>query len=376
MKYRTKVDLDISNSSQSAAARILVDRLQPGARILDVGCAAGDLGAELISRGFEVVGIERDPAAAEVASSRLSHVHVSDIETRPLREIVEDQFDAVVFGDVLEHLVDPKSVLQSAQEILTPTGIVIASIPNIAHGSIRIGIALGQWDYTDEGLLDRTHLRFFTLKTIKELFADSGFIIDSIQATVVDPVLGKSGDVPPEILDWIMSHDNISDFQYIVEARVGDTPQQQDIEILHLEQPLTAVTTYQEQIENRAQELRALTTRITQLEGLNAETARELERVRKLLADFENERMRILTIKDYALGVEQVNGQARYELEQKNALIGQLRREIIETHQHLADAIEDSQKAHARLADALNNTPLSVRARRKAGSVARRVGLR
>lgn len=376
MKYRTSVDIGNMNSSQSATARLLVERLEPGSRILDVGCAAGDLGAELILRGYEVVGIERDPAAAEVASSRLSHVHVSDLATCPLNEIVEGQFDAVVFGDVLEHLVDPKSVLKSAQEILTPTGIVIASVPNIAHGSIRIGIALGQWDYTDEGLLDRTHLRFFTLETIKELFAESGFVIDSIQATIVDPLLATTDEVPQEILDWLMDHPGTSDFQYVVEAHAGTSQTDPEIQILRLGEQHTVETTYTEHQEKRASELSEYRKRAEDLEAQLEKTSRELQRVKDQLVNFEEERLRILTVRDYALGMEQSYGRAQYELAESTDLIGQLRKEIVETHKHLAAAIADSQQAHARLAEVLQSQPLTSRVRRRAGSVIRRAGLR
>src|SRR5918992_1179237 len=101
-----------------------------------------------------------------------------DIEELVLEEVFPDQrFDVVVYGDVLEHLVDPEAVLLRTARILAPGGYVVASIPNVAHGSVRLSLMAGQFRYTDTGLLDRTHLRFFDEAGVEELFEGAGYAI-------------------------------------------------------------------------------------------------------------------------------------------------------------------------------------------------------
>jgi 2-polyprenyl-3-methyl-5-hydroxy-6-metoxy-1,4-benzoquinol methylase len=150
--------------------------------VLDVGCAEGLLGEWIKkNRGCRVTGIELSPDAARSASDRLDEVLVGNIETMEL-PFSEGTFDHIIFGDVLEHLTDPWRVLKKVAPLLRPGGSVIACIPNIGHISVIADLLSGQFRYVPQGLLDKTHLRFFTRKGIEDLFQECGYVITHLHA--------------------------------------------------------------------------------------------------------------------------------------------------------------------------------------------------
>src|SRR5882724_3574126 len=147
------------------------------ARILDVGCGAGWLGEQLKRRqGATVWGIEVVPKASERAAQQLDRVWNTPVETA-LPEIPEENFDCIVTADVLEHLVDPWTVLAHLRRRLVPGGTLVASIPNVGHWDVIRDLLEGTWQYASEGLLDQTHLRFFTRRSVRELFWTAGLAI-------------------------------------------------------------------------------------------------------------------------------------------------------------------------------------------------------
>ncbi|HEX8083919.1 MAG TPA: class I SAM-dependent methyltransferase [Solirubrobacteraceae bacterium] len=149
-----------------------------GARVLDLGCASGYLAAPLTARGCTVTGFERDPAAAELARAHCAEVIVGDVESPEDRDALPGGFDVVVVGDVLEHLADPWSALRFVRGLLAPGGVVILSLPNVAAWPVRLGLLRGRFEYADLGILDRTHLRFFTRRTAHELARSAGFEVE------------------------------------------------------------------------------------------------------------------------------------------------------------------------------------------------------
>jgi 2-polyprenyl-3-methyl-5-hydroxy-6-metoxy-1,4-benzoquinol methylase len=144
-------------------------------RALDVGCAAGTLGAELLRRGFaEVIGIEPVSRVADEARTNLSDVIVGTFHG--VDRAALGTFDLIVFGDSLEHMLDPWAALADAREMLNPGGALILSVPNVSHWSVLWpALKLGRWDYKDLGLLDRTHLRFFTPASLAKALGAAGF---------------------------------------------------------------------------------------------------------------------------------------------------------------------------------------------------------
>ncbi len=160
----------------------LIELIPPGAiRILDVGCGVGKTGQLLREKGFEeIFGVEINANAAEQAKSYYREVIIGDIE-KDLLPFGRGFFDCILYGDVLEHLIDPWKVLKHHKEILKDDGVIICSIPNIRYYKILKPLILkGRWEYVDLGIMDRTHLRFFTLKTIEDLFRETGYEVTKL----------------------------------------------------------------------------------------------------------------------------------------------------------------------------------------------------
>jgi 2-polyprenyl-3-methyl-5-hydroxy-6-metoxy-1,4-benzoquinol methylase len=174
----------------------LRDRIPAGARIvLDVGCGRGALGAALKSDRPEarVYGLEYVAEAAEVAAERLDDVVVADLDAlEALPAHWGASFDAVVCGDVLEHLRDPARILRLLRGALAPGGVIVASIPNVKHWSVVYPLLVqDRFTYQDAGLLDRTHVHFFTLGEIDTMFSDCALAVQSVTSVVLE--------MPPEI---------------------------------------------------------------------------------------------------------------------------------------------------------------------------------
>jgi 2-polyprenyl-3-methyl-5-hydroxy-6-metoxy-1,4-benzoquinol methylase len=154
-----------------------------GRRLLDVGAADGLLSRSLSDAGWRVTAIEADPALAEAGRPYCERMVVSDLD-RELPDL-DAPFDAIVYGDVLEHLIDPLRTVQGLNQWLAPGGRVLISVPNVAHLLIRLSLLMGRFDYFDRGILDRTHLRFFTDRSLRRLLGAAGLVIVRRTATAV-----------------------------------------------------------------------------------------------------------------------------------------------------------------------------------------------
>jgi 2-polyprenyl-3-methyl-5-hydroxy-6-metoxy-1,4-benzoquinol methylase len=154
-----------------------------GRRLLDVGAADGLLSRLLTERGWKVTGLEADPAAAAAGAPHCERMIVADLDAGvpPL----EGEFDAIVCADVLEHLRDPAAALAALRRALAPDGEVVISIPNVAHLWMRLSLLAGRFDYAERGILDRTHLRFFTRRTLAALVTGAGLRVARLTPTPV-----------------------------------------------------------------------------------------------------------------------------------------------------------------------------------------------
>jgi 2-polyprenyl-3-methyl-5-hydroxy-6-metoxy-1,4-benzoquinol methylase len=180
---------DSTTTSEALAAytgsRPEVRALVPASarRVLDLGCSAGALGAGLRERGgVEVVGVELDPALAREAERRLDRVVVGDASDLP-GDL--GSFDCVVAADVLEHLEDPWTALGRAVDLLEPGGTAVVSLPNVRFFETfwELGIR-GRWPRRDQGVFDRTHLRWFALRDARELLEGAGLAVDSVRPLI------------------------------------------------------------------------------------------------------------------------------------------------------------------------------------------------
>ena len=152
--------------------------------VLDIGCGAGRLGEAIKARQqAEVVGIELDEGAA--AAARSAHRPGFCRRCRALDlPLPPGRFDAIVCGDILEHLREPDRLLRQAQGVAGARRPLVASIPNVRHHSVVRSLLEGNWTYESAGLLDRTHLRFFTRREIEKLFFRAGFAIEEMRSVI------------------------------------------------------------------------------------------------------------------------------------------------------------------------------------------------
>lgn len=218
-KYDVEIDLSIPNNSHT----YIVELVGGNKRVLDVGCATGYLARALRQRGCVVSGFESDPEAAEVARADLDTLVVGDLEETDLAQAFAGHtFDVVVFGDVLEHLREPLTTLRQAWPLLAEGGSVVASIPNIAHGSVRLALLQGRFQYQDLGLLDHTHLRFFTRDSVEEMFRLAGLAPVELRRTTTglfETVIDLNEvDFSPEVVETVLADPEALTFQFVLRA--------------------------------------------------------------------------------------------------------------------------------------------------------------
>lgn len=229
IKYQTHVDLSHRNSSHTLLHELAVASGRSHLSILEVGCSSGYLGASLQAKGHRVTGIEPDRVAAQAASRVLDAVWCGGLEDF-LDAHPDARFDVLLLGDVLEHLIDPVASLRRVLQHLAPGGSVAISLPNVAHGAVRAMLLEGRFDYAERGLLDRTHLHFFTRRSIARLLADAGLALERLYEIVLpisfvdsDYAMGLSREAMTavELLDPDQSRHA---FQYVMLARPAPLP--------------------------------------------------------------------------------------------------------------------------------------------------------
>lgn len=169
---------DYGDSDSSYNPHLLQAIPHACATVIEVGCNAGALAKayKAANPSAHYIGIEMDPASADRARTHCDQVLTCDVEALPAEFFAQHAtVSCWVFGDVLEHLKDPWQILSQIRRVLPPSGSVVACIPNAQHWSVQLRLATGSFRYEDGGLLDRTHLRWFTRTTISELFASTGY---------------------------------------------------------------------------------------------------------------------------------------------------------------------------------------------------------
>jgi 2-polyprenyl-3-methyl-5-hydroxy-6-metoxy-1,4-benzoquinol methylase len=208
----------------------IVSLVPPATRVLEFGCATGYMSEVLKNRlGCTVTGVEIDPEAAALAERHTERVIVGDAEKIDYAaELAGEEFDVVLFADVLEHLKEPGDVLRRIRPFLAENGDVIASIPNIAHGSVRLALLGGEFRYRDWGLLDDTHLRFFTRASIQDLFEETGYVVTHWLRQRLD--VGETEisvpQVPEAVREWLASDPESTTYQFVLRAVASEPASQ------------------------------------------------------------------------------------------------------------------------------------------------------
>lgn len=187
-------------------------------RVLDVGCNTGYISKRLKEKGCFVVGIEIDPVAAELTKDYCDDLIIGDVETLDLSTLEKyDDFDVILFVDILEHLKEPLGVPKKLRRYLKDDGYIVTSIPNIACWHIRLKLLFGRFEYQEYGILDRTHLRFFNKESARRLVDNAGFEIIRFDVT--------PGPIPipflPRKLAYYLAKllPNLLAFQFLIVAK-------------------------------------------------------------------------------------------------------------------------------------------------------------
>jgi O-antigen biosynthesis protein len=201
------------NERRHRVHRKLVDAAGRDGRILEVGCSSGYLSERLVANGNTVVGIEYDAEAAHEAEAHCERVLVGDLETM---ELPAEQFDVILCGDVIEHLRDPEAALARLRPLLKPGGRLVVSTPNIANWAIRLSLLAGRWQYADRGILDRTHTRLFTRRSLVETIEAAGFRVTEVDFSA--PAPGDSDAIDGAVRRVAKLRPTLFAYQWVITA--------------------------------------------------------------------------------------------------------------------------------------------------------------
>jgi 2-polyprenyl-3-methyl-5-hydroxy-6-metoxy-1,4-benzoquinol methylase len=216
--YAAEIDLGDENNSHT----LVIMMVGQNKRVLELGCAEGSTTRVLQARGCRVTGIEMDPTAARAAEQFTERMIVGDLDTMDFNTALGDErFDVIVAADVLEHLTDPLRCLRSCMEHLSTDGEVVLSIPNVAHADVRLTLLDGHFDYSEWGLLDNTHLRFFTRKSLLDFLEECGLaelevrrVTRPFGGTEIAPSLDRAS----ELLEALARDLEAQTYQFVLRA--------------------------------------------------------------------------------------------------------------------------------------------------------------
>ena len=212
-RYETSVP---SHSDPFHRTAILLRWVGCDKDVLELGCSSGFISREMAKTGCRVVGVDHDSDSLTTAALWCARTVCGDLNNTIWLESLSETFDVILLGDVLEHLVNPSKLLVEIRSLLRPEGYLVASILNIAYWSVRKDLLLGRFDYTPTGLLDETHLRFFTWKTAHRLIESAGYQIEAFHPVCGGQVLGPLRPV----FQWLGNRfPNVLGYQLLFKAK-------------------------------------------------------------------------------------------------------------------------------------------------------------
>ena len=217
-RYDAPVDPTAVNNSHAFA----LEMIGWNRRVLELGAAAGHVTRALVARHCRVTSIEYEVDAALDLEGVADEVIVGDLNDPDIFNDIRAEFDVVLAGDVLEHLARPHDVLSRAARLLKPGGQVVVSLPHVGHVDVRLSLMQGRWDYRASGLMDETHLRFFTLKGIRSLVTEAGLVLTELRRVRVPAFETELGvdraSVPTELLDLALADPEAETYQFVFAA--------------------------------------------------------------------------------------------------------------------------------------------------------------
>ncbi len=208
----------------SATHQAQLARIPPSSRVLEIGAAGGHMTQALMASGCEVVAVEADGELARRLRDVCPRVIEADVEEGSLGRLLGgERFDVILLGDVLEHLRHPERALVGFHSLLRPGGCLVVSLPNVAHASVRLALLQGAFDYRPEGLLDATHLRFFTRASLLATFAVSGWSVQDLALVERGPfdteIPLEPARVPVPVLHGLAEDPDSRVYQFVFCAR-------------------------------------------------------------------------------------------------------------------------------------------------------------
>jgi 2-polyprenyl-3-methyl-5-hydroxy-6-metoxy-1,4-benzoquinol methylase len=359
-QYDFVVDLDTDNTHANVIRLVGEDR-----RVLELGPASGYMSEILRNRGCAVVGIELDADMAAQAKQFCERVIIGDLDILDFAaELGEDHFDVIVAADVLEHLRNPLKLLQDLRAFLNPGGFFVVSLPNIAHASVRLALLEGRFDYQDLGLLDRTHLRFFTHASIAQLFDEAELAVVKIhrQEAPIDTteVAVDVDAAPTEVVRELEQDPDARTYQFVIKAVPLEAPGMREL---------------QSRLRNQALAKDAAEQELAQLRDQTIPRIQELEEALSAISRREGElRVALIEAHDQILRrdeqVEELNGKLRKAIEEHGRAIEereQLRERLVGMEAQytavgaqLAASAEETRKLRVRLERILNSPPARI----------------
>ena len=187
---------------------VVLGKIRKKSRVLDIGCATGYFAKKLQEKKCQVWGVDTNKKAATAARKYCQEVIIGDVENMGSRPVKKNFFDYILFLDILEHLKNPLNVLSSFLKQAKKEGIIIISVPNIAHISIRLRLLFGHFDYEKMGIMDEFHLHFFTKKTLLKLINQAGLKIIDLDYSAdfgQVPFLGKFARKIPKKYQYLIT---------------------------------------------------------------------------------------------------------------------------------------------------------------------------
>ena len=232
MKYDFEIDMESQN-----AMSLVLQRVKPQTRILEFGPATGYMTRYMKEiLGCRIWGVEIDPEAAAQAAAYTEDIVIGDADALAwLVTYKGKKFDHILFVDVLEHLRNPLLVLQTAKELLAPDGTILISVPNIAHNAVILELLQGRFNYQKTGLLDDTHIHFFTRDSLATMVRQSGLSVtawETTEACPEDTEFGCSYDQVPENIESLLRQRMEGHiYQWIIEVK--ETPREEQPKLLN-----------------------------------------------------------------------------------------------------------------------------------------------
>jgi 2-polyprenyl-3-methyl-5-hydroxy-6-metoxy-1,4-benzoquinol methylase len=337
--YQSNVDPLRANNSHSIALQLIGH----DKKVLEVGSAGGHVTTAIKSQNNYVVAIEKDGRFYDQLLTIADKAIITDLDWLDLREKCgEEKFDVVLAGDVLEHCLHPDLVLLQFHNLLEKDGYIVLSIPNIAHGDVRLSLLQGHFKYRETGLLDQTHIRFFTRDTLELLLSRNGFETTETYGTTAELGTTEFGPVPStvpsEAIDYVRADRDSNIYQFVVKARPKthfsvsphtdgrQTSNDQRINLL-----LAQISEYQslaaargfllETLEGAPTELETSRNELHELHGRLSEALQQLQQTKSDFADLivENRDLGLLLLaaRDSMIGLTAQSEEMKHRLQRQ-----------------------------------------------------------